>query len=612
MQNRRVGAKLTVAGLLFALAVLVPVATQRSESLLMTDPYWRYQEALWARSIESTGRIWPFAVPDHSFLTWWVTEFADNVATPVVARVLADMGGIDLQVVQAFPLFAFPLVLSQALLAARVSRRKAVFPLAALLAVSYQFHVSHLVTSAHRGAMTWALLFAVLAFLSSVDVTDRDSLAVLAVLAFGFVVGSHTLPVASLLFFSVLFLASRLGSRQFLSRRAYLLIAGLVVVYYGVFFDWLVYLVSLFFERVGLLLSIPASQIQVSWYHATLTAFGGVTVVLLSARALDRAVGRETVTTRAVVAAIGAGVLGLGTLLAVTISPGEFLEVARTSGSVHPSVLSYQNTALVTTPWYDSLRWVGRLTSVALVGAAALVRAGALWTDDRSVAVATRPVDALLLAVTVQGLASVSLLPLFAPSGGVNPQLLGLLVTPVFGGYVLARGFERFDGRYSPRQIATICVVVLVVTVPAFAVVTWKPMTDGMQIISTTETDTQQAEWAGTHLDDSRLASDFTTLSGYYALGGRGPTHIPEGGSPAYSSARNAELLIETYYTAPERTYLWADAYLVRGQMERYGMAHRASITTVPNPDLGDELGRNRSWNKVHTTGSDETFVDGG
>ncbi len=610
MPRQRLHRKLVLTGVFLSLALLVPVASQRSQSLLMTDPYWRYQEALWARHIADTGRLWPFSTPPHSFLTWWVTEFDDNLGTPIVVRFLADFSGLDVQAVQVLPLFGFVLVLSQAVLASRLANRPSVFPVAVVLGVAFQFQVPHIATSAHRGAMAWASLVALLAFLAVVR--ERRTTAALvgvAVLTFGFVTGAHTLPVASLLLLSVVYMAGRLSATPLLDRRQYLVITGIIVLYYGIAFDWLVHVVTIFLERVGLLVGISPDQLGVAWYHAVAVACLGIVVTLAVGRVLRQIQGPKLSPRRVVMGVFaGASVAFVGFVLA--FSPAELLAAVRTSGSVHPIVLQYQNNALVTNSLYDAARWVARLTALGLVGTAALYRGVALWRSPENVTEAMTTLDVLFVGVMVQGVASVFILPFFAPSGGISPLLLGLFVTPVFGGYLLDRLLDSYLRPTVPwRKVVTAGLVVLLVSAPAFAVFTAKPTTDGMQIISTTETDVEQAEWADANLPDRRLTSDFTTLSTYYTVGGDGRTHLPRGGSPAYSSGPTARLLVETYYTNPPLVAGAADAYLVRGQMEEYGMAHRASITTVPNPDLSTSLSRSPLWSKVYTTGSDETFV---
>ncbi|WP_135366077.1 hypothetical protein [Halosimplex halophilum] len=609
MPSRRVTAKLSLAGLLLSLALLVPTAVQRSRTLFMTDPYWRYQQSLWAWSIERSGRIWPFALERDSFLVSWVNVFDDNVASAVVVRFLADFGGLDVQFVQTLPLFGLVLVLSQALLASQLARRAAVFPVAVALAVAYQFYVPHLALSAHRGAMAWALLFALLAFVVTVNRDGRtDARLGVALLALGFIMGAHTLPVASLLLLSVVYATGRVLRTPLLTRGQYVTISGLIVVYYGVVFDWFLTVFSLFTGRLGGLFG--AGGFTPGRPLAVLAGVAGIAAVVVGSDAVRRALAERSVPARSFALAVSGFVAVAIAAVVVVFTPADLIAAARTSGSVHPLVVEYQLTDLVARDWYEHLRWVARFTAVGLVAAAGLHRVVTFLRSDAVVTAAGDRIDALLVGVAVQGIATLVLLPVFAPSGGIDPQLLGLLVTPVFGGYVLSRLFDgTLPARPTPRHVLAVAAVVVLVAGPAFAVFTFAPTTPGMEIISTTGSDVDQARWAGEHLNERRVTSDFNTLSLYYTAGGRGNTYLPSGGAPLYSSRENASTLVDLYYRDPAGADPAPSAYLVRGQMEQVGMSHRASITTEPNPDLGAELTASETWNKVHSTGTDTTFV---
>ncbi|WP_152419055.1 hypothetical protein [Haloferax volcanii] len=161
-------------------------------------------------------------------------------------------------------------------------------------------------------------------------------------------------------------------------------------------------------------------------------------------------------------------------------------------------------------------------------------------------------------------------------------------------------------------RIGLIIVILIAVVAPAFVAFSYKPMSDGQISFSTTPENKAQITWTGSYTkQDQRVFSDFNSLSRYYAIIGPGKTYIPPTGSPAYSTEETAGKVIEYYYEDPASVQVEANVYLVSHQMIDQSMFHLGAITTEPNPELDEQLSRSGDWNKVYSTGKDYTFVTG-
>lgn len=229
--------KIQVIGLLSLLIGFLPVYLLRSQSWFPTGPYWRYQGRLISSAIVETGslQLTPFA--EGTFLVTYTNDFTREFLGPLFVAIFSLISGLDVVHVHFSPIFTFVFLLLPATLAGRLVGKWYSFPLAAILAVSYQFTNLSLLEMAHRVTLGWIFFFSILLYLFITTEMNRERIFGFLLLVIAFTISYSTLAVSSLVFFSVLYVHSR-WTNNLVSLAPCLLITSIVVSYYSLLNDW--------------------------------------------------------------------------------------------------------------------------------------------------------------------------------------------------------------------------------------------------------------------------------------------------------------------------------------------------------------------------------------
>ncbi|WP_226010808.1 SusD/RagB family nutrient-binding outer membrane lipoprotein [Halomicrobium salinisoli] len=255
------------------------------------------------------------------------------------------------------------------------------------------------------------------------------------------------------------------------------------------------------------------------------------------------------------------------------ITPSTLVESLTRSAAVHESLIPYLMTGAPTE--FKLLV----IISVAIAGVVTLsvvaYRLRELF-GTRSVKT-VQTFDIIVVAFVIQAVVYVTIIPFFAPSGGINPPLLGLMFFPV----ILAK-FYKISGDVSmiswsdTSRILFVLLILLPGAVASFA----NPMTVG-EINSFSQDEYETLEWSSS-FNNNRIVTDFGTASSYYAIGGRSPTYLPPPGEPAYGTEEAAQRVLQLYYDDPARACEQGDIYVVTERMRRTAILHLGSLVTRP------------------------------
>lgn len=548
-EQRTSRTKLGLIGLLFFFPILIPVSNHLRQTVLMTDPYWRYQGALLAKSIKTSGHIVMSPYSADSLLVSWVNSFSDNFAGPLVVVIVSYITGLPTHIVQNLPLFTPALILSTALLASIISKSKEVFVISILLGISFKYTLSHITFPAHRGGFAWAVFFTIIAaWTLTRRKPDRTQFYLSIPLIVVFPMTAHTLPIASLLFFTTIFVLSYISYEKVIGWRIYTICVVFITTFTSILFEWLGLVIFKF--------SIAISAMSVNSLN-DFFSFGTSSAIFTELRQLM-----------------------------VTFNPPQ----------IYSGAVIYSN-----------------IIAVVLVGALFAYRVYQKWVQRTIMNLSI--LDVLLLSFGIQGFSYMIILPLFAPSGGISPFILGLLVTPLFGSITIYLLFRKIRSVHlyrdrNIRYLATYCVILIIIIAPAFGVLTYKPYVNSQEMFSTTESNVAQIQFTKTYIKiDSKVFSDINTLSMLYAFKSELRSYVPPPGSPAYAEKSKAKALIRYYYSNPSAVANKVDFYILTPQMQNLGMFHLGSISTKPNPDISDQLGD--KWGKIYDNGEGEIYAVG-
>jgi len=550
--NKFNSGKFGVLGFCLSLLLFIPVYVYRSQSLLPIDPYWRYQGIIWASNIKNTGGLEQSPFPDHSYLLSWANTFLHNFAAPMIVAIISEITGITVQNITNMPLFAFAILFSTGVIAKRVTENPKAFPLAIVLGVAFKFRAIQMMNTAHRGALSWSLFLTIIAFLLVLRSQDnKERILGFSVLVITFQTSAHTLPISSLVFFVGIFILARFTERDLFPAPVAAVLVITVFGYYTILFGWLGRTVLKFIASIRLL-NDPLSLLVDSFF-----------------------------------------------LQSGSASP------------INPSVISKY--LLQKTPSLFVYNYALRLSLVTAVVISCL---GVLIRFREHIKQKVRfsrlsTVDIVFFALIIQGLVGIVVQPLFAGSGGINPLVFGIMVTPIFGSYSLLKLGQFTSIRLSDRRRLIAILLLILVLLPAMFSYTYRPMPDGSQALESKPEDKAMLTWNNQYITtDEVIISDFDTLSKYYSFGGNSRTYLPQAGEPAYAEPSRANHLVDLYYRSPAETGKEAgDVFIVSRSMQRYQLFHLGSVKTVPTSKLDKKLSRSTSWNRVYTTGSGLTFV---
>ncbi|KAB1187519.1 MULTISPECIES: hypothetical protein [Haloferax] len=207
--------------------------------------------------------------------------------------------------------------------------------------------------------------------------------------------------------------------------------------------------------------------------------------------------------------------------------------------------------------------------------------------------------DIVIGAVGIQAIAYISIIPFFAPSGGINPPLLGLMFFPIFLGK-FSDITRRINLPAVQRQTWVSIGLIILILIPGAIASVANPMTVG-KVNSFTEDEYQTLEWVSKH-DSNRLVTDFDTASTYYAIGGRSSTYLPPPGEPAYATEEATSRIIQIHYTNPGLACTKGGTYLVTERMTDVGLIHLGSLVTKPNTNIRSTVRGSPKFNLVFET----------
>lgn len=428
----------------FSLLVTFIVPVSRGDTVLPVDPYWRYQGSMLAHEIISTGTL-PTA-NDFSLgssLVDWVSEFIDDLASPLFVIVLSQITGRSILWGFSLPIFYPVFVLSQALVAKQLHNHPATFPTAIAVGIGYHYFNFGLLDMAHRATAGWALLFF---FIASAhlysDSSHRSSdftshfwyLLLPLTVGIAFLLYYHTLAIVGLVFFSV-----------------YSLFDGIEK---GTIPRWL----TLFLILIA---SLYYSGLQSNWLGTI------VTKLLL-------------------------------VFQGVTIGSNSILFTTTDLGPLSPYLLEF------TTPLLDKLVIISSAVAAIVAGSVTLWRLRVMY-QSRTIKRLDAFLLAITVLVALQlipfVLFSVSTATNPLELGLYTmPIFAGIAVSQLIS-------WQQHNRPLSWSQIGRVGIVLMLITLPAFGATTMMPTSDHLQLKNTDQTDIQTANWSNRYSDGGLLSS---------------------------------------------------------------------------------------------------------
>ncbi|WP_152421629.1 hypothetical protein [Halogeometricum pallidum] len=482
-----------------------------------------------ANQIAATNHLSFQAISGNSVLGKFAKNFARNFVSPLIVTIFSEILGIDRNTVNSLPLFSAQLVIAQGILAYKITRKKIVFLIASLFAVSFQYIQLPILDMAHRVTLGWVFFF----FLAYTIVSIRDNKQARYTVAFiifllAFIPSYQTLSIACIPFFSTLFILIWISEKETTTSHLIIILLVGVVSYYIIIAGWASRLIPIVIASIH-----GVSNLTIS----------GPTI----AEPLERYLYQQPEAT------IRSSLFLVSSLTAILILG---------STSLYRGYLVYRSKNLRNLSWFDII----------------------------------------IICVIVQGVANTFLSMLFSASGGIDPRLLALLFVPIFG----SRLYSIVKRNYSPSVRH---VFILVIIIPALFLTVTQPLTPHTNLISVSQEEVTQIEWANKQIPDEEIiVSDFNIASAYKAIGGNGEIYLPPAGTPPYSKQRTAQQLIDIYYENPSVASTHGDVYLVNEQLEEQGIFHLGSITTKPNADLGRQLDKSPRWNRIYSSKNSKIF----
>lgn len=514
------------------------------------DPYWRYQGQLITNNIYKTGEISLTPFKNHPPLVEWTNNFTRDIGAPLTVVILSKVVDLQPATVHNSPIYLIPFILSQVLLAKVLIRKWIIVPISLILAVSYQFTNIHFLNSAHRVALGFSLLFFILSYMI-INKREEGHYLGIIVLTIGFAISYSTLVINSIVLITALLLSPK-------------------IIY--------------FFSR---------GNIKIPTVSRPNPVFEFSLIVLL--------------------------LLAYHTLITGWVSRIALLLLGQSSGLIQDvpnlfSLLQHSASSPLTdlpdkyTPSSDPSIW-GTAMIVAKISAAILVISGAsirMYAGYQKREF--KLIDLFAISFFIQGIISFIPALLFAISGGTNPRLLGLLIVPIFGGFLISSILSSSPERRLSKVVnygAYILILVLILT--SLTMTVNQPDLSGRELTSISDSDQNQVKWLTNYNGDDPVISDFNIASVYYLYGGENNVH-----QPRYVSNNQSRYVMETYYTEPESypdryTGLY---YISNSKYEDIGFFHLGSVITTPNPNLSSQLSSSRSWQKIHSNGGDSIYHD--
>jgi hypothetical protein len=532
---------LEISAFFLAFLIFIPVGTQRSHTILPTDPYWRYQGQLWAQKILETRYISPAPFPrsgNVGFLVAWANRFFNNILAPLIVAVVSIVTDISTVELQVIPLFILTIVISQILIARVIVKHPTTPIIAVFIAVSYKFLAPQFVVSPHRGALAWALFLSLISWILIVQDPKRQLYGV-AIIVLVLPFSAKTLSVIGMVFVSLIFAVSNFVKGQKFSFVTYTAMLLYIVTYNGIINSGLWDSAKKIIFAVGAQIQLIIEQ---SLFDVLRASWGGF---------------------------INVQTTPLSNFLLNTSIPSQIFFL-----TLYVSVLSLLFAA------FTSLYRVMKIYS------------------EREIF----PIDIVWIATLGQGIIMGLVAILFAGSGGLNYRLLGLTFAPIFGSFTILKLSSKIRSNW--RLISVALVVLLIVFLPAFSLMIQIPDTPGYQFHTTANTEQHSVDWIDTYTSpEDSIVSDFASLSVFYTLSDNQPYHksyLPATSTLSYTTNKSAERLISTYYEKPSNAP--ADLWLVNRRMETNGLFHIGSIKTKPNPNLSNDLDISRDWQIIYTS----------
>ncbi|WP_151099898.1 MULTISPECIES: hypothetical protein [unclassified Haloarcula] len=255
------------------------------------------------------------------------------------------------------------------------------------------------------------------------------------------------------------------------------------------------------------------------------------------------------------------------------INPSTLVESITRSAAVHESLIPYLITGA---PTEFRFLVIASVTIAGIVTISVVAYRIKKLLRARSIE-AIQTFDIIVVAFGMQAVVYVMIIPFFAPSGGINPPLLGLMFFPV----LLAKFYKIWgDLTVSSGDIPLGKLFLLLILLPGAVASFTNPMTVG-EVNSFSQDEYKTLNWLDNYNND-RIVTDFGTASSYYAIGGRSPTYLPPPSAPAYSTEESSQRVVQLYYTEPSRACAYGDTYVVTERMRRTAILHLGSLVTRP------------------------------
>ena len=238
--NKSRNIKIQLSTFFLAFTALIPATYIRSKARFPIDPFKRYWGQIIPEKIAETGAYESTMFPQHSELLIMANSQIHNPQNYILITISHLVSGLGVDAVHFIPLYTIPLILTIGLIARRISGSEKVFFVATILSLGYQFRVMQWFSAAHQGYLVWYFFFSILLFLLITrKQTNPYTTVGLLLLATGFVLSDHTVPLTALSFFTVLYISDKVLSTDLFSFKLFSLILSIVVLNYGIISSWL-------------------------------------------------------------------------------------------------------------------------------------------------------------------------------------------------------------------------------------------------------------------------------------------------------------------------------------------------------------------------------------
>ncbi|WP_147299524.1 hypothetical protein [Haloferax sp. Atlit-6N] len=275
-------------------------------------------------------------------------------------------------------------------------------------------------------------------------------------------------------------------------------------------------------------------------------------------------------------------------------------------------ISSYLYTIDYTSPYRIAFVLSGIVSLILLIYSTKplLIRISSKFTSINRQELALRPhftYSIVLVALISQGIVNTVASFVVGGSGGLNPIILAIVFTPIFGSYLFVEFIDKIQkGGSKTKKVALISVAVILISVPMATTYSVQDSVSA-EVNGVSSSELHSGRWASTFASHEKFISDFNYLSVLHTVDSGIYTDVPGPGTPPYATPDKGSKLVSIYYTDPKQAFYGRTVFVVTGDMKNTMMIHLGSVETVPNPDLPVML--SAVSNKTYTNGGTDVYM---